>query len=200
MAKIKELVDLKESNGKVFNFCDVIESIDNHKVIRFSRENAVHLLLLEKLKQAAENTVATVNGNVNKKLERANEFGNYVQSIFSKECNKLGIVYETPKDTNGKAKTSGYPDGFIKFNNQLFYLEIKTYAEEAKDQTFRTFFYSPSSNSKIIYDAVHLLVGFSTEGFNLTGYTYTDMYNKKVELKQEFNQNNKEMYKATEQL
>lgn len=194
MTKIFNLENIKDSNGKVFAFKDVIESIENHKVIKFDNQ-----ALLDALKLAAQNTVNTINSSPKFK-GRANEFGNLVQWCFEKECIKTGLHYETPKTSDGKSKISGYPDGFVNFDNYPCYIEVKTYEITKKCQTLRSFFYSPSNSSKITQDASHLLVGFSTKDLYLVDFNFTDMYLKKVKLKLEFNQNNKELYKASDKL
>ena len=78
-------------------------------------------------------------------------------------------------------------------------MELKTCEEKQQNQTLRTFFYSPSTNSKIIYDASHLLICFLTTKnsgiLQLNGnYHIVDMYEKEVKLKLEYNSNNKELY------
>lgn len=83
--KIPNLTNIKSNNGKVFDFKDVIESIENHKVIQFNNGN-----LLSKLKQAATNTITTINHAPPYK-GRPNEFGNLVQWYFSKECVSIGL-------------------------------------------------------------------------------------------------------------
>ena len=200
--KIQNLAQIKANNGKVFDFKDVIESVDGHIVKEFTNK-----ALLKKLKLAAKNTM-----NVNNSLPRPykggiNEFGNFVQVLFAQECQKLGLKYSTPVDTKGRAKESGYPDGCISFKKDYFcYIEVKTYSEKNKNSSLRSFFYSPSNTSKITRDAAHLLVGFSTKSASADGphtlldFHFTDMFSKKVKLKLEFNQNNKEIYKKSELL
>ncbi len=194
MTKLTDLTKIKESNGKIFDFKDVIESIENHKVLPFNNQS-----LLDLFKQAAQNTITTINSAPLFK-GRPNEFGNLVQWNFEKECVNLGMDYHSPTDASGRVKTSGYPDGFINFNNYLSYVEIKTFDFSKKRQTLRSFFYSPSRSSKIIHDASHLLIGFATQNLKLVDFHITDMYVKKVILKLEFNQNNKEIYKEDEEI
>lgn len=199
---IKNLHKIKENNNKIYNFADVIESIDGFKVIKFNNPG-----LLTKLKLAAEKTLNKNNSQPSKYEGRINEFGNYIQKVFAEECQILGINYYTPQDIKGKKKETGYPDGCIEIKNGTFcYIEVKTFAEKNRDSTLRSFFYSPSVNSKITRDASHLLIGFSTQSLSakgphiITGYHFIDLFTKKVKLKLEFNQNNLIMYKETELL
>ena len=192
--KHPNLASIKSNNNKIFDFKDVIESIEGHLVIQFDNQK-----LLDLLKTAADNTITTIN-NVPKFKGRPNEFGNLVQWFFSKECVNIGLDYNTPKDNKGHSKDSGYPDGEIKFEDTYYYIEVKTYEQSKKTQTLRSFFYSPSATSKITRDASHLLVGFSTKDIKLIGYHFTDMFTKKVKLKLEFNTNNKALYNNSELL
>lgn len=80
---------------------------------------------------------------VNNNIEfsgRPNEFGNIVANLFAVECRTLELDYQKPKDTQGKGKESGYPDGYLFFENRHFYVELKTCEERQQKQTLRTFF------------------------------------------------------------
>ncbi|MCL2331396.1 MAG: hypothetical protein FWC61_02510 [Proteobacteria bacterium] len=192
--KCINLASIKSNNGKVFDFKDVIESVEGHAVIKFNNDN-----LLAVLRKAADNTVKTIN-KAPQFQGRPNEFGNLVQWYFAKECISAGLKYNAPKDNKGHLKESGYPDGEIEFEGKHYYIEVKTYEQSKKQQTLRSFFYSPSMTSKITRDSPHLLVGFSTKDLRLTGFHFTDMFAKKVKLKLEFNTSNRELYKDAELL
>lgn len=155
--------------------------------------------MLEKLKLAAKNTVDIVN-KLPQWKGRANEFGNYVELKFAEECLKIGLDYGSPKTTDGKTMETGYPDGFVD-GDYPCYVEVKTFLSSSEKSTFRSFFFSPSKSPKITKDASHLLVGFATtKNSKLVGFHFTDMFEKNVVLKMEFNQNNKEIYKESELL
>ncbi|GMO12595.1 MAG: type II restriction endonuclease MjaV [Treponemataceae bacterium] len=190
---------MAEMNGKTFPFRDVIKGVEGHDVLEFNNP-----ALLDAIKTACTNTVTIINKSTNF-TGRPNEFGNLVANFLSLECSKIGLDYQKPTDTDNKAKETGYPDGLIKYENTWCYLEIKTCEHTKTEQTFRTFFYSPSVTSKIIHDAPHLLVGFETDKdgdtFILNGKFYiTDMFKKNVTLKLEYNTNNKQLYKPEDLL
>lgn len=188
----KELYKIAKFNNKKFPFKEVIKNIENCDVLPFTNEK-----LLKILKCACKNTITPVNN-----IEfsgRPNEFGNIVANLFGVECKNLGLSYQKPKDFKGKGKENGYPDGFIEFEKEYFYIELKTCEENKQNQTLRTFFYSPSTNSKITHNASHLLICFLTTKQNnallLNGdFHFVDMYEKEVKLKLEYNSNNKELY------
>lgn len=187
-----KLGEISKLNNKTFPFKEVIKHIEKHEVLKFNNPT-----LLNAFKKACKNTITPVNN-----IEfsgHPNEFGNIVANLFAVECRTLGLDYQKPKDTQGKGKESGYPDGYLFFENRHFYVELKTCEERQQKQTLRTFFYSPSLNSKIIYDAAHLLVCFLTTKKNgvllLNGdFHIVDMSEKQVKLKLEYNASNKELY------
>lgn len=187
-----KLNEINKFNNKKFPFKEIIKSIEKHEVLKFCDSE-----LLSILKNACKNTIMPVN-NVGF-VGRPNEFGNIVANLFAVECKNLKLNYQKPRDSKGKYKESGYPDGLIKFNDKYFYMELKTCEEKQQNKTFRTFFYSPSTNSKIIYDASHLLICFlTTKNVNILqlnrNYHIVDMHEKEVKLKLEYNSNNKELY------
>lgn len=187
-----KLGEISKLNNKKFPFKEVIKNIEKREVLEFKNDK-----LLTLLKSACANTIMPVNNIAFS--GRPNEFGNIVAKLFADECRTLGLDYQKPKDTQGKGKESGYPDGYLFFENRHFYVELKTCEERQQKQTLRTFFYSPSLNSKIIYDACHLLICFlTTKNSNallLNGvFHIVDMFDKEVKLKLEYNANNKELY------
>lgn len=189
-----QLHKIAKLNGKKFPFKDVIKQIEGCEVLKFD-----NVALLNLLKNASSNAIMPVNN-----IEfsgRPNEFGNIVANLFAVECKKLGLNYEKPRDNKGKNKETGYPDGIIFYKNAYFYIELKTCEETKQNQTLRTFYYSPSQNSKITHNASHLLICFLTIKRNnalfLNGaFHIVDMFEKEVTLKLEYNANNKELYKS----
>ena len=137
-----KLNDIIKLNNKKFLFKEVIKNIEKHEVLKFDNNK-----LLNILKSACRNTIIPVN-NI-EYIGRPNEFGNIVANLFAVECRKLKLKYQKPKDSQGKKKESGYPDGFLEFMDKYYYIELKTCEEKQQDKTLRTFFYSPSTNSKI---------------------------------------------------
>ncbi|WP_150212787.1 hypothetical protein [Candidatus Tokpelaia sp.] len=196
MAKIPDLTIMKSNHGKSFAFPDIIETIYDRKVIKFSNPS-----LLLQLKSAANNTISIIN-SLPGWTGRVNEFGNYVEIKFAEECLKLGLKYTSPKTTKGGIRATGYPDGFID-DAYPCYVEIKTYADGSENSSFRSFYFSPSASPKITQDASHLLVGFATTKTArlVSGKAhFTDMFLKQVKLKLEFQQNNKHIYNPAQLL
>ena len=78
------------------------------------------------------------------------------------------------------------------------YLEIKTYSKNQSEAGFRSFYLSPSKDSKINKDAFHLLVSFEISQKNNNyipkSFKVVDLYGLSCDMKSEFNSNNKRLY------
>jgi hypothetical protein len=148
-------------------------------------------------------------------LPASKELINHVDSIVKSFINQL------PKELSGKShsgvgwdmeakfrkyakfrspKGTGYPDMEGDFSDSLFYLENKGCNETSMNDTVRTFYYS--SSSRIKQDAPHLLIAFeykkTSKGKIWTDkYHIVDLYDKKMSLRVEVNNNgygNKHMF------
>lgn len=188
-----QISQIKQLNGKKFKFYDIIKQIENVEVFKFNGDKNI----IRIIRDVATQTIMTINNTPQKEI-RANEFGNYVEKIFREKMISYGYNCDKPKNKQGKYKSSGYPDCIWIHNEQIYYLEIKTCKAGSLSSTFRSFFYSPSASSKITLNAFHLLIAFETIGkSHLSGdVLITDLYDKDVTLKLEYNTNNKELYKT----
>ncbi|MEM2991409.1 MAG: hypothetical protein QXQ02_09555, partial [Halobacteria archaeon] len=116
---------------------------------------------------------------------------------------RVGLKAGKPVTKSGKKKSAGYPD--IQIEDKLgrtVYLDCKTYNTLTKDQTFRTFFFSPSEDPKFTKDAFHLLISFELNTIERNGrrafvpiswriYTLDKLL---IQVKHEFNASNKDLY------
>jgi hypothetical protein len=129
---------------------------------------------------------------------RINEFGNHVEPFFMNCCTQLNLDCSRPKNKKGAATKSGYPDCLLMYNNEPYYIEIKTYEDETS--ALRSFYYSPLKASKITLDACHLLIGLGTTKSDnrpvLSGlFSIVDMFDMNLTLKTEYNTSNRELYR-----
>ena len=134
---------------------------------------------------------------------RPNEAGNRIEPFVLKAIWEVGLKAYKPISKSGRTKVAGYPD--IQIEDQLgrtVYLDCKTYNTLTKDQTFRTFYFSPSNDPKITRDAFHLLISFELDIAQRKGerafipiswqiYTLDKLL---VQVKHEFNASNRELY------
>jgi hypothetical protein len=175
-------------------FTVIIKSLSGFSVLPFEKDQKV----IELFKKCFDDAAIEINKN-GIKSNRPNEVGNYIEPFIKNALNKTELKVDTPTDKNGKKKSTGYPDLEIFFKNQYFYLEVKTYNIKNINTTQRSFYFSPSENFKITKKAPHLLISYqmekATNGLYYAKYwRFYSLENLKVDLKHEFNQNNRKLY------
>jgi hypothetical protein len=203
MDKDKYIRQLEESLRKFLEpvrdipYKIAIKALTGCEVLTFNPKEKKNKELLKKLIEASQ--IALKNANKEGiQTKRPNE----AEKIPA--LNKVGLKAEKPKTKGGKTKTAGYPDIEItdKYGRTI-YLECKTYSSITKNQTFRTFYFSPSKDPKITKDAFHLLLSFELkrakrnkkEVFVPISWQLYTLENLKVQVKHEFNASNKDLYK-----
>jgi len=180
----------------------VIESMTGKKVISFDYKNSEHKQLLSLLKQTA-----LLAGNVINKTgilrSRPNEVGNDIEPFVKNSLNSFKLNADVPTGPSGSKKTTGYPDILFWFNKTPYYLECKTYNVENIATTQRSFYFSPSDEFKVIYDAPHFLMSFEIYVAGESGinhiykckhYKILSLESLSLDVKYEFNSDNKRMY------
>lgn len=177
----------------------VIEGLSKHYVILFDEYDNKDQQILETLKKVADDVLATVNRRgINK--SRANEVGNAIEPFVKNSLNKYDYQSNTPRASNRKRKASGYPDiEFIDEFNRLNYLECKTYSIDKINDTQRSFFISPSKDFKVCQNAHHFGISFAMEKpvnniYHIHSWKILDLGRLKLNVKYEFNANNKNLY------
>lgn len=208
MAKDEQYIKQLEETIKKFMlplenipFPIAIKAISGHEVIPFDRNDNDDKLLLKKLSEAA--LIAGKEANSKGiKSERPNEVGNYIEPFVKKAILQVGLKAGTPCNRLGHRQGMGYPDiEIIDSNNRVTYLECKTYNLKNINTTQRAFYFSPSDEGcKINSDARHLVLSFQIE-LKSSGiyipvhwriYSIDSMV---VQVKHEFNADNRQMYK-----
>jgi hypothetical protein len=179
-----------------------IKALTGFKVLPFDISLDPNKKLLEQLSKAAElgGKEAFQEGII---TDRPNEAGNKIEPFVVKSLRYVGLKADMPISKSGKKKVTGYPD--IQIDDQSgrrVYLDCKTYSTLTKNQTFRTFYFSPSEDPKITKDAFHLLMSFELDTAERKGerafipiswqiYTLDKLL---IQVKHEFNASNRELY------
>jgi len=94
-----------------------------------------------------------------------------------------------------EGKMAGYPDILIERNNESIYIEVKLAEVKQLGSSLRAFYYQPVKLAKVRRDAVHIMVGFVHRRKRVVGFKIVDLSKIDVSLKNEFNANNREIYK-----
>ncbi|MGB3479278.1 MAG: hypothetical protein WBB67_08970 [bacterium] len=180
----------------------VIEAITGKRVLSYNSAKTDHQKVLDLLKQSAQSAGETIN-ETGILRPRANEVGNDVEPYVKNAMNKVKLNADTPVDSSGNKKALGYPDILFWFNKKPYYLECKTYNIKNVNTTQRSFYFSPSQEFKVTYDAPHFLLSFEIyeEGqkgnmhiYKCKHYKILSIESLSIDVKNEFNSDNKRMY------
>ena len=181
----------------------VIEGVSGHHVLPFDKKSSQDTKVLENLKKVADDVIHEIN----KKgilRPRPNEVGNDVEPFVRASLNKFNYKAEIPKTSNNKKKSMGYPDiEFIDEFGRCNYIECKTFNIQNVDTAQRSFYLSPSDNFKVNKDAHHFGISFEVYSeknkgnnhlYKLKGWKILDLTKLKLDVKYEFNADNKKLY------
>jgi len=180
----------------------VIESLTGMKVLSFDFKNSEHNKVLKLIKQAALSAGREIN-KTGILRPRPNEVGNDIELYVRNALNSLELNSDIPVGLSGHKKTTGYPDIIFWFNNNPYYLECKTYNKKNLETTQRSFYFSPSDDFKVIYDAPHFLLSYEiyVAGDNGNNHIYKCKHYKilsieylSLDIKYEFNSDNRRIY------
>lgn len=181
-------------------FRDVIKAATDHSIVKFDDSS---LKVLAKIDECLKNNFSNLQLQMKKYKGRVNEAGNEIEKLLKLQLNNLSnISCKTPTLANGTAQSSGYPDYLIESSNVTIYADIKAFQAKTKESSFRSFYYEPTNQVKILKDAPHCLIGFEIKSlggdnkspFELVNYEIVDLYDLQVNFKAEFNANNSDVY------
>ena len=184
----------------------VVESLSGRKVIPFDTQDSDDRQLLGLLKRVAQAAGESVNRNPIVR-PRPNEVGNDIEPFVKQALRDLGHPAETPTCTSGQKKSTGYPDIETRdAAGRPFYIECKTYNKDNVGTTQRSFYLSPSEESKVTNDGHHFALSYEiyTDGRSGEGNIYKcrhwkilDLHGLLVDVKYEFNSDNARLYSGT---
>ncbi len=180
-------------------------------MIAFDAADPAHLNRRDQLILAARDVIQKTSSSP-LQTKRVNEAGNAIEPLVIEALKAQGLTSGKPSTASGGTKSSGYPD--IAANDAgndigadgTFYLECKTYAADnhkSVRSTFRSFYLSPTEDSKITVSAMHFLLAFALRpaasgGLESVGFKLLSLDNLSLDLKFEFNSNNRRLYSGTD--
>ena len=180
----------------------VIEAMTGKKVISFDFTRSDHQDVLEFLKQSALKTGKDIN-KTGILRQRSNEVGNDIEPYVRGSLNLLELNADIPTGPSKRKKAMGYPDIIFWYKDNPYYLECKTYNIKNIETTQRSFYFSPSDEFKIIYDAPHFIISFeiyvagekgNKHIYKCKHYKILSIESLSLDVKYEFNSDNKRMY------
>lgn len=180
----------------------VIEAMTGKKVISFDFTRSDHQDVLKLLKQSVLKTGKDIN-KTGILRQRSNEVGNDIEPYVRDSLNLLELNADIPTGPSKRKKAMGYPDIIFWYKDNPYYLECKTYNIENIETTQRSFYFSPSDEFKIIFDAPHFIISFeiyvsgekeNKHIYKCKHYKILSIESLSLDVKYEFNSNNKRMY------
>lgn len=199
LEQLKEAAEIFRKPMEKLPFAVVIEAMTGCQLIPYVEEDDRKLI-----GALSEACIKTVGNSEETPIHanRPNDVSAQVEKILQKNLIKIGINAEKPKSKVKKAASpQGYPDLLLWDGERPAYLEVKvSRVENISKGSARNFFYQPTANSKIVYDARHFLCGFSiveksSKQWVLQEWKITDLWFLKVRLKPEYNADNIEIYR-----
>lgn len=200
--KLENLIKQMLQPLKDIPFNLVIEAMTGKKVIFFDFTRLDHQDVLKFLKQSALKAGKEIN-KTGILRTRPNEVGNDIEPYVRDSLNILGLNADIPTGPSKRKKAMGYPDIIFWYKDNPYYLECKTYNIENIETTQRSFYFSPSDEFKIIYDAPHFIISFeiyvagekeNKHIYKCKHYKILSIESLSLDVKYEFNSNNKRMY------
>jgi len=129
--------------------------------------------------------------------------GNDIENYVRNALNSVGLKADVPVGPSGHKKATGYPDILFWYNGNPYYLECKTYNIENIGTTQRSFYFSPSDEFKVIYEAPYFILSFeiyvagekgNKHIYKCKHYKILSIESLLLDVKYEFNSDNKRMY------
>lgn len=179
----------------------VIEAMTGKKVLFFDSQNSEHNEVLKFLQKAAITAAKEIN-KIGILRPRPNEVGNDIEPFVKNALNVFQLNADIPSGPSGNKKSTGYPDILFWYKNKPYYLECKTYNIDNINTTQRSFYFSPSDEFKVIYDATHFLLSFEiyVDGeqgrnhiYKCRHYKILSLESLSLDVKFEFNSDNQRM-------
>lgn len=201
--KLEETISKLMAPLKGIPFPIAIKALSGCEVFTFDSGSKDGKRLIQKLSEAAQigGEEAFSQGIF---TARPNEAGNKIEPFVLKALNKVGLKARKPLTKSGRKRSAGYPDIQIEDEEgRTIYLDCKTYSAKTKDQSFRTFYFSPSDDPKITKDAFHLVMSFELDienrkgkrTFVPTSWQIHTLDKLLVQVKHEFNASNRDLYR-----
>lgn len=178
----------------------VIKALSGTSVEKFDAASEPLGRILTRIVDAMSDACSVVQKNPIER-PRPNEVGNDMEPFVIAALKKQNLLAAAPKTKGGKGKSTGYPDVKIESEGLPIFLEVKSYAAANHATTQRSFYLSPSEDSKVSQDGYHLLVGFEIERngnqYKPVAFQIVDLYGLNCDMKAEFNSDNKRLYEGS---
>lgn len=200
----KLLPEIQASMAEV-EFGHLVPQITGRAVVKYDEEDAWQKEAISVIAKAADRVMKSMNAEKSpvRKRRRINEVSSDFEDALRMALNdQQDWVCTIPLNASGKQQRAGYPDLMLLHSpsGRRVYLDPKVYGYRQRASSLRTFYYEPkSATSKILHDAMHLLLGFEHDEagggkWRFVKWSIIDMSQVKVRLKLEFQTSNRVLY------
>lgn len=205
---VEALVTTVLNGGGTFRdvpFSSLVEISTGKQVLPMSPDDPVDAEILAGLDEAIGRVLVRLNApdSITHRESRINEVSTYFETALIEEIDRAPELECTyPRTAEGNLQRAGYPDLMIRHpeSGRVVYLDPKLVQEGSLESDLRTFYFTPSVQTrKVLHDASHLLVGIEHDG-NTGKWKYlrwhlVDLARFKVRLKAEFQASNEDLYR-----
>jgi hypothetical protein len=205
---VEALVTTVLNGGGTFRdvpFSSLVEISTGKLVLPMSPDDPVDAEILAGLDEAIGRVLARMNApdSITHRESRINEVSAYFETALIEEIDRIPeLECAYPRTAEGNLQRAGYPDLMIRHpeSGRVVYLDPKLVQEGSLESDLRTFYFTPSVQTrKVLHDASHLLVGIEHDG-NTGKWKYlrwhlVDLARFKVRLKAEFQASNEDLYR-----
>lgn len=205
---VEALVTTVLNGGGTFRdvpFSSLVEISTGKQVLPMSPDDPVDAEILAGLDEAIGRVLVRMNApdSITHRESRINEVSAYFETALIEEIDRAPELECTyPRTAEGNLQRAGYPDLMIRHpeSGRVVYLDPKLVQEGSLESDLRTFYFTPSVQTrKVLHDASHLLVGIEHDG-NTGKWKYlrwhlVDLARFKVRLKAEFQASNEDLYR-----
>ena len=199
---VEALVSTVLNGGGTFRdvpFASLVEISTGKQVLPMSPE------ILTGIGEALARVLEKFNApdSITHRESRINEVSAYFETALIEEIDRAPELECTyPRTAEGNLQRAGYPDMMIRHleSGRVVYLDPKLVQEGSLESDLRTFYFTPSVQTrKVLHDANHLLVGIEHDG-NTGKWKYlrwhlVDLSRFRVRLKAEFQASNQDLYR-----
>jgi len=182
---IRKLLEKSEIDRKVINSMEILSSYESKPKLSSNDSKKIKNILGSQMELKFNNIRKVYN------------------FLKPKHMEELSAIISNLKKGFTSHKSTGYPDIIFWYGENPYYLECKTYNIKNINTTQRSFYFSPSEEFKVTYDAPHFMLSFEIyvageqahrHIYKCKHYKILSIESLLLDVKYEFNADNKRLY------
>lgn len=204
---VEGLISIVQNGGGTFQnvpFGRLVEISTGKRVVPIDPSDQADVEIIDGIAEAADRVLVRLSAEDSpaRRESRINEVSTHFEAALLEEINRLPeLECSLPRTAEGNLQRAGYPDLMIRHRQtgRIVYLDPKLVKEGTMSSDLRTFYFTPSvQTKKVLFDASHLLIGFehdgNTQAWKFLRWHLVDLSSFRVRLKAEFQASNRDLY------